>query len=81
MREQMTKSAESRQQKQDAAHQREPALEWLDEATGSLRCFKDALDRLPDERRDAIYALMPGHPDFEKLIDLFDRVLTATAGA
>jgi len=46
-----------------------------------LRCFKDALDRLPDERRDAIYALMPGHPDFEKLIDLFDRVLTATADA
>ena len=77
----MTKSAESRQQTKDAAHQREPALEWLDEATGNLRCFKDALDRLPDERRDAILALMPGHPDFEKLIELFDRVLTATAEA
>ena len=77
----MTKSAESRQQKKDAAHQREPALEWLDEATGNLRCFKDELDRLPDERRDAIFALMSEHPDFEKLIDLFDRVLSATAAA
>jgi len=77
----MTKSAESSQQQKDAAHQREPALEWLDEATENLRRFMDALDRLPDERRDAILALMPGHPDFEKLINLFDRVLTATAEA
>lgn len=77
----MTKSAESSQQQKDAAHQREPALEWLDEATGNLRRFMDALDRLPDERRDAILALMPGHPDFEKLIDFFDRALTAVSEA
>jgi len=31
--------------------------------------------------RVAIGTLMPGHPDFEKLIDFFDRALTAVAEA
>jgi len=41
----------------------------LDDAIVSLREFKDSLDRLDDQQRDAIFALAwSEHPDFEILI-------------
>lgn len=61
--------------KQDERKQRTRALDCLDEASAKLRRFKNALDRLPDAPRTAILGLMPGHPDFESLIALFDRAL------
>ncbi len=63
--------------KQDERKQRTRAFDCLDEATAELRRFKDALDRLPDAPRTEILGLMPGHPDFESLIALFDRALEA----
>lgn len=61
--------------KQDERKQRTRVLDCLDEATAELRRFKNALDTLPDAPRTAILGLMPGHPDFESLIALFDRAL------
>lgn len=43
--------------------------EKLDDAIVSLREFKDTLDGLDDQQRDAIFALAwSEHPDFEVLI-------------